>query len=67
MYFLLLDAAGILFFPAFGWSWVDLTHDTRQNSGEPVIAQEIRQQTLEDFLAFKAGTAPTFPVFCGVF
>lgn len=25
-----------------------------QNSGEPVIAQEIRQQTLENFLAFKA-------------
>ena len=27
---------------------------SRQNSGEPVIAQEIRQQTLENFLAFKA-------------
>ena len=25
----------------------------RQNSGDPVLAQEIRQQTLENFLAFK--------------
>ena len=43
------------FFQHLRWIWVDLTHDTRQNSGEPVIAQEIRQQTLENFLAFKAG------------
>ncbi|CAK9031588.1 unnamed protein product [Durusdinium trenchii] len=28
----------------------------RQNSGEPVIPQEIRQQTLKNFLAFKAET-----------
>ena len=65
------------FFQHWRWIWVDLTHDPRQNSGEPVIAQEIRQQTLEDFLAFKAGgvsssfpnfwTAPTFRVFCRVF